>query len=69
MMLRPVKVRLYTIPGSHPGVAAQLMLKYKGIEFKRTDLFPVISKLRPKPGFTDTKPNTGSSLNTGAPTS
>lgn len=44
-MARPVKVRLYTIPGSHPGVAAQLMLKYKGIEFKRTDLFPVISKL------------------------
>lgn len=40
-----VNVRLYTIPGSHPGVAAQLMLKYKGIEFKRTDLFPVISKL------------------------
>jgi glutathione S-transferase len=44
MMARPVKVRLYTIPGSHPGVAAQLMLKHKGIEFKRTDLFPVISK-------------------------
>jgi len=40
-----VKVRLYTIPGSHPGVAAQLMLKHKGIDFKRTDLFPVISKL------------------------
>ncbi|HET8862058.1 MAG TPA: glutathione S-transferase N-terminal domain-containing protein [Solirubrobacterales bacterium] len=40
-----MKVRLYTIPGSHPGVAAQLMLKQKGIEFKRTDLFPVISKL------------------------
>lgn len=40
-----MKVRLYTIPGSHPGVAAQLMLKHKGIEFKRTDLFPVISKL------------------------
>lgn len=44
-MARPVKVRLYTIPGSHPGVAAQLMLKHKGIAFKRTDLFPVISKL------------------------
>jgi glutathione S-transferase len=45
-MLAPqVNVRLYTIPGSHPGVAAQLMLKQKGIEFKRTDLFPVISKL------------------------
>lgn len=40
-----MKVRLYTIPGSHPGVAAQLMLKQKGIPFKRTDLFPVISKL------------------------
>jgi glutathione S-transferase len=40
-----VKVRLYTIPGSHPGVAAQLMLRRKGVEFKRTDLFPVISKL------------------------
>jgi glutathione S-transferase len=45
MMARPVKVRLYTIPGSHPGVAAQLMLKQKSIAFKRTDLFPVISKL------------------------
>lgn len=40
-----MEARLYTIPGSHPGVTAQLMLKYKGIEFKRTDLFPVISKL------------------------
>lgn len=40
-----MKVRLYTIPGSHPGVTAQLMLRHKGIEFKRTDLFPVISKL------------------------
>lgn len=39
-----MKVRLYTIPGSHPGVAAQLMLARKGIEFKRTDLFPVMSK-------------------------
>jgi glutathione S-transferase len=40
-----VKVRLYTIPGSHPGVAVQLMLKHKGIEFERTDLLPVISRL------------------------
>jgi glutathione S-transferase len=39
-----VDARLYTIPGSHPGVAVQLMLKRKGIEFKRTDLFPVISR-------------------------
>jgi glutathione S-transferase len=40
-----VNVRLYTIPGSHPGVAVQLMLKRKGIPFKRTDLFPVISRV------------------------
>jgi glutathione S-transferase len=40
-----VDVRLYTIPGSHPGVTAQLMLRHKGIPFKRTDLMPVISKL------------------------
>jgi len=39
-----VKVRLYTIPGSHPGVAAQMMLDHKGIPFKRKDLFPVVSK-------------------------
>jgi glutathione S-transferase len=39
-----VQVRLYTIPGSHPGIAAQLMLRRKGIPFDRTDLMPVISK-------------------------
>ena len=40
-----MKARLYTIPGSHPGVAVQLMLKRKGIPFKRTDLFPAISRV------------------------
>jgi len=40
-----MEVRLYTIPGSHPGAAVQLMLRHKGIPFKRTDLFPVISRL------------------------
>jgi glutathione S-transferase len=39
-----VDVRLYTIPGSHPGVAARLMLEHKGIPYKRKDLFPVVSK-------------------------
>ncbi len=39
-----MNVRLYTIPGSHPGTAVQLMLGYKGIPFKRTDLFPVLSR-------------------------
>jgi glutathione S-transferase len=36
-------VRLFTIPGSHPGVSAQLMLQHKGIVYKRTDLLPVVS--------------------------
>ncbi|HEY7949767.1 MAG TPA: glutathione S-transferase N-terminal domain-containing protein [Solirubrobacterales bacterium] len=40
-----MEVRLYTIPGSHPGVAVQAMMKAKGIPFKRTDLFPVMQKV------------------------
>ncbi|HMI81070.1 MAG TPA: glutathione S-transferase N-terminal domain-containing protein, partial [Solirubrobacterales bacterium] len=36
--------RLYVIPASHPSIAAELMLKHKGIDYKRTDLLPVISK-------------------------
>ncbi len=39
----PGKVRLFTIPGSHPGVSVQRMLAYKGIPYKRTDLLPVVS--------------------------
>jgi glutathione S-transferase len=39
-----VQVRLYTIPGSHPGISAQLMLRHKGIAFDRTDLMPVVAK-------------------------
>jgi glutathione S-transferase len=35
---------LYVIPGSHPSMAARLMLKIKGIEYRRVDLMPVISK-------------------------
>ena len=39
----PMDVRLFTIPGSHPGVAVQRMLEHKGIPYKRTDLLPVVS--------------------------
>lgn len=39
----PTHVRVFTIPGSHPGVAVQRMLEYKGIPYKRTDLLPVVS--------------------------
>lgn len=38
------KLRLFTIPGSHPGLAARLMLERKGLSYKRVDLFPVVSK-------------------------
>src|SRR3954454_7433271 len=36
--------RLYVIPGSHPSAAVELMLKHKGIAYKRKDLMPVVSK-------------------------
>lgn len=39
-----MEARLYTIPGSHPGMATRAMLEYKSIPYKRTDLFPVMSK-------------------------
>lgn len=39
-----MSARLYVIPASHPAIAAELMLKRKGIDYKRTDLLPVISK-------------------------
>lgn len=40
-----MNARLYVLPASHPAFTARLMLGYKGIEYKRTDLMPVISKL------------------------
>ncbi|HMJ73657.1 MAG TPA: glutathione S-transferase family protein [Solirubrobacterales bacterium] len=39
-----MEARLYVIPGSHPSMAARLMLETKGIPYKRTDLMPVVSK-------------------------
>jgi glutathione S-transferase len=39
-----MKARLYVIPASHPSIAAALMLEHKGIDYKRTDLLPVVSK-------------------------
>jgi len=40
-----MSTRLYVIPASHPSIAAQLMLEHKGIDYKRTDLMPVVSKV------------------------
>jgi glutathione S-transferase len=39
-----LKVRLYVMPGSHPARAAELMLRHKGIQYKRRDLPPVVSR-------------------------
>ena len=39
-----MQARLYVIPASHPSITTQLMLDHKGIDYKRTDLLPVISK-------------------------
>src|ERR1700749_3538592 len=36
--------RLYVIPASHPATTAALMLDFKGIAYKRTDLMPVVAK-------------------------
>lgn len=37
--------RLYVIPASHPSICSELMLKHKGVAYKRRDLIPVVSKL------------------------
>lgn len=34
------KATLFTLPASHPGTSAELMLRYKGIEYRRIDLLP-----------------------------
>jgi len=36
--------RLYAVPASHPSLAVELMLRHKGIAYKRTDLVPVVSR-------------------------
>ncbi|MEO8092841.1 MAG: glutathione S-transferase N-terminal domain-containing protein [bacterium] len=37
-------VTLYVIPGSHPAMTVRRMLELKGIDYKRVDLMPVVSK-------------------------
>ena len=39
-----MQATLYVIPGSHPSMAARLMLERKGIAYKRRDLIPIASK-------------------------
>lgn len=40
-----MEARLYVIPASHPSICSELMLRHKGIDYKRRDLIPVVSKL------------------------
>ena len=40
-----MQARLYVIPASHPSICSELMLRHKGIDCKRRDLIPVVSKL------------------------
>ena len=39
-----MKATLYVIPGSHPAWAVRKMLELKGIDYRRIDLMPVISR-------------------------
>lgn len=39
-----MEATLYTLPGSHPGEAARLMLVHKGIPYKRVDMMPALHK-------------------------
>ncbi len=39
-----MKATLFVMPGSHPSMAARLMLERKGIDYRRIDLVPVLSK-------------------------
>jgi glutathione S-transferase len=39
-----MKATLFVIPGSHPSMAARMMLEAKGVEYRRIDLVPIISK-------------------------
>jgi glutathione S-transferase len=38
-------VKLYSIPGSHPAAAVRAMLDHKGIDHRRVDLAPVVSRV------------------------
>jgi glutathione S-transferase len=38
-----MNVRLFSMPGSHAATTGQLLFEHKGINYKRTDLLPVVS--------------------------
>jgi glutathione S-transferase len=42
-VFRPVKLKLYAIPGSHPCVAVEAALALKGLDYERVDMLPGLS--------------------------
>jgi glutathione S-transferase len=38
-----MNVRLFSLPGSHAATTGELLFQHKGIDYKRTDLLPVVS--------------------------
>lgn len=46
-----MKPRLYGLPGSHPTMAVQAMLMHKGIDHRRIDLVPFLSRAIVKRGM------------------
>ena len=38
------RATVYVIPGSHPALAVRGMLEHKGIDYRRIDLIPVVSR-------------------------
>lgn len=42
--MTPARATLFVIPGSHPSMTARLMLELKGIDYRRIDLVPVVSR-------------------------
>jgi glutathione S-transferase len=39
-----VRATLFGLPASHPALAGELMLRYKGIEYRRVDFFPALHR-------------------------
>ena len=38
-----MSIRLFSMPGSHAATTGRLLFEHKAIDFKRTDLLPVVS--------------------------
>lgn len=45
-MLDGMKAKLYGVPASHPSLAAELMLRHKGVAYNRVDLLTALHRLQ-----------------------